>query len=282
MDDDGTQVSSGDTSGTIVSGVIVRGLSRADGKQEIISSKSARQTFKSFSRLDAQTSIEKNIVTLTKNIPAAGGSVGSTQRILAPTGSSFVKLSEILATLDPKIETLVIEDTNLLMDTDYTGRPLAIAVIRKKASKGTYANDILSGNILIAPSVQNIHHVAIYAHGGLISVKENGLFFTDNTSETERDAVLSKQLYIKGILFINNTIGGSLASGGKYLLSGNKPVALTNKNLKQAIQYDLYALRRGTFDFLKAFKSEYVDGIAYSTIIDYDESVKNLTILQSQ
>lgn len=121
-------------------------------------------------------------------------------------------------------KTLVVEGGNIYITGNITGNGILGLIALEKNGQG--------GNIYIHPSVTDIYAV-MYADRSVISY--NGA----ELDGTTQDSVLANQLYIKGSLFSENTLGGFELRKCPFYLS-----ATDCTTSQQAAKYDLNYLRR--------------------------------------
>ena len=118
----------------------------------------------------------------------------------------------------------MVEGGNIYITGNITGNGILALIPLEKNGVG--------GNIYINPVVTDIHAV-IYADRSVISY--NGA----ELDGTTQDSVLANQLYIKGSLFSENTLGGfELTKCPFYVTNSNCNTA------QKAAKYDLNYLRR--------------------------------------
>ncbi|MCH8518718.1 hypothetical protein LAT59_03070 [Candidatus Gracilibacteria bacterium] len=205
------------------------------------------RVFGNISKVDLRTLMQRNVQTMVRNITPVTGdtTISSTQlgnqtwgavsganrlqnnRVLyagRDTGENIVVQGGVLSANANK--TLIVQGANVYITGDIRGDGILGIIALQENGVG--------GNIYIHPTVTDIH-AFLYADRSVISY--NGSELDGNTS----DSALANQLYIKGVLFSENTIGGSVKSTPEcpfYVASG------LCTTMQQAMKYDLNYLRR--------------------------------------
>ncbi|MDD3302386.1 MAG: hypothetical protein PHN31_02445 [Candidatus Gracilibacteria bacterium] len=233
-------------------GVKVIGELQGQGKQVITGQNS---NFSDISKQDTRTTIRKNAYKYITNMTSG--------QIL-----NKIKYIEGDYTISGEInyETLIIKDGNVTINGDLNTNNKNFGIIVLSDGYDVTNGYIGKGNIYITPNVKSINAI-IYADGGLISANNSGNPYTIDTPNRTNE--LQNQLILKGSLFTRNTIGGSIYSGGEYILPGGAKT--TDFNL--AMIYDLNYVRRGINSCLESSPGicKYTDG---AFVIIYNSSVE--------
>lgn len=176
------------------------------------------KVFGNISKTDLRTLMRKNVQSVSRNIVSTSWNLSITWTQLASntwwsiTSTTRLKNNTVLYTgknngelitlsgtdtLSPSSQkTLVVEWGNVYISWNIRGSGILGIIVLQKNNKG--------GNIYIDQSVTDIH-AFLYVDRSLISY--NGTSELDGNTP---DTLLANQLYIKWVLFSENTIGGSV------------------------------------------------------------------------
>ncbi len=180
--------------------------------------------------------------------------------VLYLTGDVTLNLS---GNLPSGTKTVLVENGDLHIKSD---------LIPSAGSSNSFGIIVLNGDVYVYPSVIDVNAV-LYSEGSLISVNANGKFGEDTTTDCtgtgfcDRSYELRNQLYWKGIIATQNTIGGSDRSTQVC------PTGITSCSRPEARVYDLAYLRTYHTNSGTAGSSNTTS--TASLVVEYDSRIQS-------
>ncbi|MDD3145139.1 MAG: hypothetical protein PHV23_03415 [Candidatus Gracilibacteria bacterium] len=259
-------------------GVKINGLTHSNDQVDIVTGQSTSDIslLGNLEKSYFQRDVRKNAYSLVKEVtPINGSKIVSNVNQTSPG----VKLGDVLyfGGLDGEnveinlsgkytgVKTILVEGGNVYIKGNILANNKSTDILGIVALKNDSTGN--GGNIYINPNVLEIDAV-LYSDRAVASADDTTILnSTDLSRAISPDnggtyEYLSKQLYIYGTVFSNNTIGGSVQSPYKC------PFYITSCTLDISQKYDMNYLRR---DYITKYLGTYED---YPVIINYNSLIQ--------